>query len=49
MKLMHIRDTMVLIDPATIKSRLEQAGFVETMADVSIGALRFQARRPPAS
>lgn len=49
MKLMHIRDTMVLIDPATIKSRLEQAGFVETMTDVSIGALRFQARRPPAS
>lgn len=49
MKLMHIRDTMVLIDPQTIKSRLEQAGFDGIAVDVSIGALRFQARRAPAS
>lgn len=46
MKLMHIRDTMVLIDPLTIKSRLEKAGFEEIMVDVAIGALRFEARCP---
>lgn len=45
MKLMHIRDTMVLIDPATIKSRLGKAGFNGIVVDVATGALRFRARR----
>lgn len=49
MKLMHIRDTMVLIDPATIKSRLEEAGFDGIVVDVATGALRFQARRATTS
>ncbi len=49
MKVIHIRDTMVLIDPVTIKSRLEEAGFNEIDVEVAIGALRFQARRARAS
>lgn len=49
MKLIHIGDTMVLIDPITIKSRLEQAGFSEINVEVAIGALRFQARRAQTS
>lgn len=49
MKLIHIRDTMVLIDPVTIKSRLERAGFSTIKVEVAIGALRFQARRAQTS
>ena len=45
MRLIHIHDTMVLIDPSTIQSRLECAGFGEVSVEVANGALRFQARR----
>jgi ubiquinone/menaquinone biosynthesis C-methylase UbiE len=45
MKLIHLRDTMVLIDPETIKGRLERAGFSEISVEVAMGALRFHACR----
>lgn len=45
MRLIHIRDTMVLIDPSTIRSRLECAGFSKVSVEVTTGALRFQAQR----
>lgn len=46
MKLIHIGDTMVLIDPDTIQIRLEKAGFHEVVVELGMGALRFHARRP---
>jgi|GEM_PF-199118 len=49
MRLIHIHDTMVLIDPSTIQSRLETAGFSEVAVEVAHGGLRFQARRGWAS
>lgn len=45
MKLIHIGDTMVLIDPDTIKDRLERAGFGEISVELAMGALRFHACR----
>jgi ubiquinone/menaquinone biosynthesis C-methylase UbiE len=46
MKLIHIRDTMVLIDPETIQTRLENAGFQKVVVELGMGALRFHGRRP---
>lgn len=45
MRLFHIGDTMVLIDPNTIQSRLEQAGFREVVVELTPEVLRFRARR----
>jgi ubiquinone/menaquinone biosynthesis C-methylase UbiE len=45
MKLIHIRDTMVLIDPGTIRGRLKRAGFGEIFVEIAMGALHFHARR----
>jgi ubiquinone/menaquinone biosynthesis C-methylase UbiE len=45
MRLLHIRDTMVLIDPDTVQSRLEKAGFHEVFVEVTPEVLRFRARR----
>ncbi len=44
-RLLHIGDTLVPIDPDTIKARLEQAGFQEIHVELISGALRFQACR----
>jgi SAM-dependent methyltransferase len=41
MELIHIGDSMVLIDPETIQPRLEQAGFQEVLVELGMGALRF--------
>jgi len=46
MRLFHIGDTMVLIDPKTIQSRLEKAGFHEVFVELTPEVLRFRARRP---
>jgi ubiquinone/menaquinone biosynthesis C-methylase UbiE len=45
MRLFHIGDTMVLIDPNTIQSRLEKAGFREVFVELGADVLRFRARR----
>jgi SAM-dependent methyltransferase len=46
MSLIHIGDTMVLLDPQTLARRLETAGFEDVHVEVTPHRLRFQARRP---
>lgn len=45
MRLIHIFDTLVPVDPATFGSRLESAGFSDVRVDSNKWAVRFQARR----
>ena len=44
--LLHVFDTMVIIDPKTFPMRLEAAGFVQVELDLNQYAFRFRARRP---
>ena len=46
MRLFHMGDTMVLIDPKTVQNRLEKAGFHEVFVDLTPEVFRFHARRP---
>lgn len=46
MKVIHIRDTLVPIDPDTVASRLEAAGFQVLEVEKNSHALRFHAKRP---
>jgi ubiquinone/menaquinone biosynthesis C-methylase UbiE len=46
MRLIHIFDTMVLVDPNTFGSRLETAGFRDVFIEATSEAFRFRARRP---
>jgi SAM-dependent methyltransferase len=46
MKLIHIGDTLVPIDPDTVGSRLEAAGFQVLEIEKNSNSLRFYARRP---
>lgn len=39
----HVRDTMVLVDPAGFASRLEAAGFRDTKVSAAESAFRFRA------
>ncbi len=48
MRLIHIRDTLVPIDPGTFGARLEAAGFEVVRIEKNPGAFRFQARRASA-
>jgi ubiquinone/menaquinone biosynthesis C-methylase UbiE len=45
-KLLHIGDTLTLIEPATFPERLTRAGLVEPEVEVQGGRMRFRARRP---
>ena len=45
-RLLHLFDTMVVVEPATFPKRLESAGFVDVQVDVNPYAFRFRARRP---
>jgi len=45
-RLIHLRDTMVLVEPDTFVSRLEAAGFTDVSVRVAKRAFRFRARRP---
>jgi SAM-dependent methyltransferase len=47
-RLLHIFDTMVVVDPRTFPARLEAAGFSDVQVDVNPWAFRFRARRPGA-
>ncbi len=44
--LLHLFDTMVVVDPASFPKRLQAAGFVDIQVDVNPYAFRFRARRP---
>jgi SAM-dependent methyltransferase len=46
MKLIHIGDTLVPVDPDTVGKRLEGAGFEVLGIEKKREAFRFQARRP---
>lgn len=46
MRLIHIGDTLVPVDPETFGTRLEAAGFEVLGVEKSTGAFRFHARRP---
>ena len=45
MRFLHIGDTLVPLDPATLKGRLEKAGFRDVAAEATQERLRFRARR----
>ncbi len=45
-RLIHIGDSLALIDPATLPSRLGAAGLIATEVDCSERSLRFRAQRP---
>ena len=46
MRLIHIGDTLVPIDPVTFGARLTAVGFEGVMVERNSDAFRFQARRP---
>jgi SAM-dependent methyltransferase len=46
LRLIHVFDTMVLVDPVTLPARLERAGFTDVQVDSNPYAFRFRARRP---
>lgn len=45
-KLLHVRDTLVPVDPDELPARLERAGLVEAHVDASASSLRFRAHKP---
>ena len=49
MRLIHIGDTLVLVDPKTFARRLEAAGFEVLKIEAKPKAFRFHARRPGGS
>ena len=49
MRIFHLGDTMVLIDPGKLPGRLESAKFSDTRVQLGEGRFRFCARRPLAS
>jgi hypothetical protein len=46
MRIFHIWDTLVLVDPGTLPARLEAAGFKEVKIEEGDESFRFLARRP---
>jgi ubiquinone/menaquinone biosynthesis C-methylase UbiE len=46
MRVIHIGDTLVPVDPDTVGARLEAAGFEVVEVDRNDTAFRFHARRP---
>jgi len=44
-RLLHVADTMVVVDPETLPARLVTAGFVDPVVDLAPRALRFRAHR----
>jgi SAM-dependent methyltransferase len=46
MRMIHIGDTLVIVDPDTISARLEAAGFEVLEIEKNSRAFRFHARRP---
>jgi ubiquinone/menaquinone biosynthesis C-methylase UbiE len=46
MKLIHVFDTLVPINPATFKGRLQAAGFEDILVEANPTRFRFRARKP---
>ncbi len=46
MRLVHIRDTLVPVDPENFPARLAAAGFSDVFIETNARAFRFRARRP---
>ncbi len=46
MRLLHIYDTLVPVDPDTFGARLEAAGFQDAFIETTPTSFRFRARRP---
>lgn len=49
MRIIHVGDTLVPVDPDTFGARLESAGFEVLEVQKNSQSFRFRARRPPAS
>jgi ubiquinone/menaquinone biosynthesis C-methylase UbiE len=47
MRIIHMGDTLVLVDPDTFGTRLQAAGFEVVEIQKNAQAFRFRARRPP--
>jgi len=45
-RMIHLFDTMVIVNPQTFAGRLTAAGFVDTQVEVNGQAFRFRARKP---
>ena len=45
-RLLHLFDTIVVVDPSGFPKRLQAAGFVDVQVDVNPYAFRFRARKP---
>ncbi|HEV2417546.1 MAG TPA: class I SAM-dependent methyltransferase [Terriglobia bacterium] len=45
MRILHVWDTLVPIDPKTFGARLEAAGFADVFIETNVEAFRFRARR----
>ncbi len=45
-QLVHVADTLVLVDPATLPQRLEAVGFRDVAVQATPRRFRFRARRP---
>jgi SAM-dependent methyltransferase len=45
-RLLHVLDTCTVLEPATVRDRLERAGFTQVRVDTTPRRTRFQARRP---
>ncbi len=45
-RLIHIGDTIVMVDPNTLGTRLERVGFRDVAVDANARRFRFRARRP---
>jgi SAM-dependent methyltransferase len=46
MRIIHLGDTMILVDPATLDGRLRTAGFSSIRIELGARRFRFSARRP---
>lgn len=46
MRLLHLHDTLVPVDPAGFATRLEAAGFEDVSVESDARAFKFRARRP---
>jgi len=46
LRVLHVFDTMVLVDPQTFPARLEAAGFINVRVDTNPYAFRFRASKP---
>lgn len=44
--LLHILDTMVVVSPETLPTRLRGAGFTDVEVETNVSAFRFRARKP---